>query len=167
MIYYIFVYLFIYLFIYLFTYSLPKIRHYFSLLFNTSLHIEEYQHLKPTSSKWTLAILMGVFRDFPQLFPLTSLIVLRLPLNISSQYHTHFHLIFYVLLTVHLGTIFVNKQLEAQFFFMYVYFFSLHVSGSHVPIIRRINYINTTYGICHSCGWPSSVQVWISLKPAH
>jgi len=56
----------------------------------------------------------------------------------------------YVLLTVHLGIIFVNNQLEAQFCFMYVYFYSLHVSGSHVPIIRRINCISTTSGICHS-----------------
>jgi len=56
----------------------------------------------------------------------------------------------YVLLTVHLGTIFVNNQLDAQLFFMYVYFYSLHVSGSHVPIIRRINCINTISGICHS-----------------
>ena len=46
--------------------------------------------------------------------------------------------------------IFVNNQLDAQFFFMYVYFYSLHVLGSHVPIIRRISYINTTSGICHS-----------------
>jgi len=46
--------------------------------------------------------------------------------------------------------IFVNNQLDAQFFFIYVYFYSLYVSGSHVPIIRRINYINTTSGICHS-----------------
>jgi hypothetical protein len=57
---------------------------------------------------------------------------------------------FCVLLTVHLGTIFVNNQLDAQFLFMYVYFYSLHVFGSHVPIIRRINCINTTSGICHS-----------------
>jgi hypothetical protein len=56
---------------------------------------------------------------------------------------------FYVLLTVHLGTIVVNNQLDAQFLFMYVYFNSLHVLGSHVPIIRRINCINTS-GICHS-----------------
>jgi hypothetical protein len=56
---------------------------------------------------------------------------------------------FYVLLTVHLGIIFLNN-LEAHFFFMYVYFSSLHVSGSHVPIIRRINCINTASGICHS-----------------
>jgi len=31
----------------------------------------------------------------------------------------------------------VNNQLDAHFF-MYVYFYSLHVSGSQVPIIRRI-----------------------------
>jgi len=42
-----------------------------------------------------------------------------------------------------------DNQLDAQFFFMSVYFYSLHVSGSHVPIIRRINRINTS-GICHS-----------------
>ena len=46
--------------------------------------------------------------------------------------------------------IFVNNQLEAQFFSMYVYFYSVHVSGSHVPIIRRITCNNTTSGICHS-----------------
>jgi len=40
--------------------------------------------------------------------------------------------------------IFVNNQLDAQFFFTHVYFYSLHVSGSHVPIIRRINCINTS-----------------------
>jgi hypothetical protein len=45
---------------------------------------------------------------------------------------------------------FVSNQLDAQFFFMYVYFCSLHVSGSHVPIIRRINCISTTCDICHS-----------------
>jgi hypothetical protein len=46
--------------------------------------------------------------------------------------------------------IFVNNQPDAHFFFTYVYFYSLHVSGNHVPIIRRINCINTTSGICHS-----------------
>ena len=53
---------------------------------------------------------------------------------------------FYVLLTVQLGIICVNKQLDAQFFFIHVYFYSLHVSGSRVPIIRRINCMNTTSG---------------------
>jgi hypothetical protein len=51
---------------------------------------------------------------------------------------------------MHLSIIFVNNQFDAQFFFMYVYFYSLNVSGSHVPIIRRINCIIMTSGICHS-----------------
>ena len=38
---------------------------------------------------------------------------------------------------LHLGMIFVNIQLDAQFF-MYVYLHSLHVSVSHVSIIRGI-----------------------------
>ena len=35
---------------------------------------------------------------------------------------------------------------------MYDYLYSLHVSGNHVPIIRRINCINSIPGIrvCHS-----------------
>jgi hypothetical protein len=43
--------------------------------------------------------------------------------------------------------IFVNNQPDAQFYFMNVYLYSLLVSGSHVPIIRRINFINTTSGM--------------------
>ena len=43
-------------------------------------------------------------------------------------------------------------------FSMYVYFYSLHVSGSHVLINRRINCINTTSGICHSDRLLSSIQ---------
>jgi hypothetical protein len=56
---------------------------------------------------------------------------------------------FCVLLTMHLGIIFVNNQFDAQVFFMYVSFYSLHVSDSHVPIIRGIIFINTTSDICH------------------
>ena len=41
-------------------------------------------------------------------------------------------------------------------FLFYVYFYSLRVSGSHVPIIGRINCINATHGICHSV----SMTVW-------
>ena len=40
---------------------------------------------------------------------------------------------FFVLFTVHPDMILMNNQLDAQFF-MYVYFYSLHVSGSHVHI---------------------------------
>jgi len=46
---------------------------------------------------------------------------------------------------------FVNNQFDAQFFYMYVYFYSLYVSDSHVSIIRRINCINTTSGIMYLC----------------
>jgi len=50
---------------------------------------------------------------------------------------------------VHLVIIPANNQLDAQFFFVYVYFKCLHVSGTHVLIMKRINCINTTSGICH------------------
>ena len=66
-------------------------------------------------------------------------IIIMVAKNCSLNY-----LFSYVLLTVYLGIIFVNNQLDPQFLFMYVYFYSLHVSGSHVPIIRRINFINTS-----------------------
>jgi hypothetical protein len=55
------------------------------------------------------------------------------------------------LLTAQLGVILVNNQLDAQFFFVYVYCSSLHVSSTHVLIFRRINHINITSDICHSC----------------
>ena len=56
--------------------------------------------------------------------------------------------------------VFVNNQLDAQFFFMFVYFYSLHVSDSYVSIIRRINCINTTSGICHSV----SMTFWYAYQ---
>jgi len=59
--------------------------------------------------------------------------------------------IFYVLLTVYLDIFVVNNQLDAPFYFMYVYFYSLHISGSHVPIIRRINCINIYQLWAHGC----------------
>ena len=57
---------------------------------------------------------------------------------------------FNVLLTVNIGIILFNDQLDAQFFFVYVYFNFLHVSSIQVLIIRRFNCINTISGICHS-----------------
>jgi hypothetical protein len=76
--------------------------------------------------------------------------------------------VFYVLLTVHLGSFLVNNQLDTQFSFVYIYFNSLHISGTHVLIIRRITCINTTSGICHSM----KVTVWyagldVTSKPAY
>ena len=55
---------------------------------------------------------------------------------------------FYVLLTVHFGIILFNGQLDAQFFFVYVYFNSLHVSSIQELIIRRFNCINTMLETC-------------------
>jgi len=70
---------------------------------------------------------------------------------------------FFVLLTVRLGIIFVNNQLDVHFFFIYVYFYSLHVSGSMCPSsgeiivsIRHLVYV-TLYRL------PFGVQVWMSL----
>jgi len=53
------------------------------------------------------------------------------------------------LLTVHLGTILVNNQLDVLFD-VFIYFTSLHVSSHPVLIIRRINFVNTSSGIYHS-----------------
>ena len=73
---------------------------------------------------------------------------------------------FYVLLTVQLGSVLVNNQHDAQFFFfVYVYSSSLHVSSTPVLIIRTINCINMTSGIWQLCWWRSSVQVWMELEP--
>jgi hypothetical protein len=44
----------------------------------------------------------------------------------------------------------VNKANLVLSFSYYVYFFSLHVSGDYVPIIRRNNCIYAALGICHS-----------------
>ena len=66
-------------------------------------------------------------------------------------------LIFYVLLTLHLGIILFIDQLDEQFFFVYIYFNSLHVSSIQGLIIRRVNCIKTTSGIC-LCRWPSGMQ---------
>jgi hypothetical protein len=65
----------------------------------------------------------------------------------------------------------VNDQLDAQFFSMYL-FNSLHVSSNLVVIIRRINYINTTYGVRHSvsvtasCAGPKgSAHETVTIRP--
>jgi hypothetical protein len=70
--------------------------------------------------------------------------------NFSGQYPR-----FYILVTVHLGVILINKQLDAQFL-IYIYIDSLHVSSNLVLIIRRVNCIHTTSGICHI---PSGMQI--------
>jgi hypothetical protein len=44
----------------------------------------------------------------------------------------------------------VNKANLVHNFSYYVYFFSLHVSGDYVPIIRRNNCTYATLGTCYS-----------------
>ena len=60
-------------------------------------------------------------------------------------------------------TIFVNKQLDAQFFLMDVYFYSPYVSDTYVSIIRRFNCIITTSRhlvYVNLRRWPPGMQVW-------
>jgi len=58
---------------------------------------------------------------------------------------------FYILLTVHLVMILGKWPTWRTIpFYVFIYFSSLHVSSNLVLIIRRINCINTTSGICHS-----------------
>ena len=60
---------------------------------------------------------------------------------------------FFILFTVHPGMIRLNNQMDAQLL-MYVYFYSLHVSGSHVPIIRRIIVSMRHLVYVTLCRWP-------------
>jgi len=49
--------------------------------------------------------------------------------------------------------------------FMYVYFYSLHVSGNHVPIIRKTNCINAIPGICHYVRTTVWYAGWDQIHP--
>ena len=46
---------------------------------------------------------------------------------------------------------------------MFVYFYSVHVSGNHVPVSRRSNCFNAIPGICHSV-W---MTVWYAGWDEH
>ena len=78
------------------------------------------------SLMWFTSVAFCPMCYITQTTPYTLLVI---PYNLFGKFH--------VLLTVRPGMILVNNQLDAHFF-MYVYFYSLNVSGSHVPIIRRI-----------------------------
>jgi len=62
---------------------------------------------------------------------------MRMLNNLIISNSNPLHPEFYTLLTLHPGMILVNTHFNSQFF-MYVYLYSVHVSGSHVYIIRRI-----------------------------
>jgi len=68
---------------------------------------------------------------------------------------------FYISLTVHLGIILVNNQLDAVLSNVFIYFTSLHVSSKPVPVTRRIElyqyiiwYISLCVGDCLVCRSP-------------
>jgi hypothetical protein len=54
--------------------------------------------------------------------------------HISSKYS---FTKFYILLTVHLSSVLVNNQIDAQFFFLYIYSNSLHVSSTPVLFLQK------------------------------
>ena len=69
-----------------------------------------------------------------------SIITVQHVFRVTGRYKTYIYIyiyigLFYVLLTVHTAMILVNNQLDARFFFMYVYFYSLHVLDSYVSIV--------------------------------
>jgi hypothetical protein len=69
----------------------------------------------------------------------------------------------------HIGSL-VNKANLGHNFSSYVYFFSVHVSGDCVPIIRRNNCIYVTLGIWHSVWmtvWYAGWNETISSHPAY
>jgi len=51
----------------------------------------------------------------------------------------------------------IAEQLDPRFF-LYVYFYSVHVSGSHMPIIRRIIVSMRHLVYVTLCRWPSGMQ---------
>jgi len=69
---------------------------------------------------------------------------------------------FCILLTVHLGRILVNNQLDAlSLMILFIYFTSVHVSNSTVFIIRR-SIVLTFHLVCISlCRWLSGMPVRI------
>jgi len=79
--------------------------------------------------------------------------------DLNTHFYTQTRLsVFCVLLTVHLGMILVNNQLGSQLF-TYVYFYSLHVSGNHVPIIRG-NIVSKRHLVYVTlCRWQSGMHV--------
>ena len=74
---------------------------------------------------------------------------------------------FYVLLTVHLGIIPFNDQLDAHFFlYMFIsilymfWVFKRSSSGDSVVLIRYLVYVTL-------CRWPSGTQVWTFCPNLH
>jgi len=58
-------------------------------------------------------------------------------------------------------------NLTHNYFFVYVYSKSLHVSSTHVLIIRRLIVSIRHLVYVTVCRWPSGTQVWVEPKPAY
>ena len=97
------------------------------------------------------------------MYQLQYVIVCHLQYVIVDQFQ--YIIVFCVLLTVYLSIILFNDQLDTQFFFVYVYSNSLHVSNIQVLIIRRFSCIDTISCICHSDRLVCSLD--ILSKPAY
>jgi len=73
-----------------------------------------------------------------------------------GQEAMNFTVVFYVLLTVHIITVFVNNQLAAQFFFLYLFIPILYMyratncssSGETIVSIRPLIYVNLCRAVC-------------------
>jgi len=116
--------------------------------------IRIYSAYLPQSSSFTKQILNGTARKDFEIYVHRLRCEVGIILQVSAldtilPYFQTPRLTFYVLLTLRLGIIIVNDQLDAQFFSLCVYLKPLYVSRIHALIIRRINCINTISGICH------------------
>jgi len=83
---------------------------------------------------------------------------------------------FYVLLTVHLGLVLVSNQLDAQFFFSYMFISILYMfraplcssSGESIVLIRHLVYVNYVGDrlVCRS-GWNCSSSIQTCTLDGH
>ena len=119
-------------------------------IYNTSLSLKDMQQLLTSSSS------QSFHHFYPSIYPSIACPAKQfqrqmLPIQLSFLISISRTIILSSLTLCNIFSFFVNNQLDSQFFFLvYLFQTSLHVSSSHVLIIRRVNCINTTSGICHS-----------------
>jgi hypothetical protein len=114
---------------------------------------------------------VSLYSPWPMFWRSTGTLWVIVNVNIELSHCAHCNatstlktLFFYVLLTVNLGIIFVNNQLDAQFFFSCMFISILYMfraamcpsSGELIVPTRHLVYV-TLYR------WPFGVQVWMSL----
>ena len=95
--------------------------------------------------------------------PFISVLTLRLPLSSLTTSFLEFH----VLLTVHPCIISqINPTRCTILFNIFIYLSSLHVSGIHVPIIRRKLLYPCVTGTCNIVWVASGLLLGVKLQPA-